>query len=146
MTIREATLADADCLVAMATRFLESTPYGRVFPPAAERLHALVATCLTLGVIFVAEVRDAEVVGMIAVAALEHPFTGDLYADEIAWWVELEHRGGAIGPRLLGAVSSWAQVRGLRFVKLAALAGSDVGAFYERMGYEAVETAYMKTL
>lgn len=129
----------------MATRFLEATPYGRICPVNPARLQAVVETCFALGVIFVAEV-ERQVVGMIALVALNHPFTGTRYADELAWWVEPEYRHTLLGTRLLRWAESWALEQGLAFVKMIAPADSSVGAVYARMGYQAVETAYHKEL
>lgn len=143
MRIREAVLADTDCLVEMATRFLAESPYGRLFPADPARLGLLVGMCLELGVIFVAE-GEAGAVGMIALVALTDPFGGVTYADEIAWWVDPAHRESVIGPRLLARAQNWTRTRGLAFLKMVAPANTEVGRFYERIGFTAIETSYIK--
>lgn len=158
--IRPATAADTPRLVEMATRFLRSTPYGEVVEPDPACLAALIAVVLEHGVIFVAdypmytrvidgdvvEQGDPYLVGFIGLAALPHPLSGELYADEQVWWVEPEHRHGLIGPRLMQAAEAWARQQGCRSVKMVAPHGSSVGEYYSRMGYRPVETAFVKFL
>jgi GNAT superfamily N-acetyltransferase len=148
MTIREATIADLDHLVTMALHFLESTKYGQLFPPDRARLTTLARTCLAQGVIVVAEDRGGDLVGMIAVAAMtSHPWSARAYAEEQAWWIEPAYRSGTLGPRLLNYVHEWARLQGLAFVKMGEpVDAPGVGAFYARLGYRVVETAWVKEL
>lgn len=146
MTIREATVADMDALIAMAMRFIDTSPvYSKLIRPSPAKLAGVVHACLSMGAIFVAEVDDT-VVGMLAVVALEHLFSDDRYVDEIVWWVEPRYRLGTIGPRLLMRGTAWAKEQGVRFIKMVAPAGTDVGEFYERCGYQAIETAYVRVI
>jgi GNAT superfamily N-acetyltransferase len=142
MIIREFTPADTPRVVAMALRFIEETSY-KAFPSTPERLEALIDQVMQLGTIIVAEVQG-EVVGMLALVAVPHPWTLEEYVDEIAWWVEPEYRSGTAGPRLIVAAEEWTTRKGLTSLKMVAPAGSRVGTFYERRGYVAVETAYLK--
>lgn len=165
MTIRLATEDDKPRLIEMATRFLLESQYGELFDNAATPLSIgeLVTNTLALGAIFLAEIdprgedlprwheRDTckicavkLVVGMLAIVALPHPLTGVPIAEEIAWWVEPEHRNSTIGPKLLRSAEQWATTNGANVVKMVAPAGSTVGEFYERLGYRPVETAYIK--
>lgn len=162
MILREATEADTPRVVEMAARFLLDSQYGELFDnattPAA--IGAMVKQCLHFGTIIVAELEAddprwvqgvertpaAALVGMLAILCVPHPFTGRKYADELAWWVEPRHRGGIIGPKMLWAAEDWATRNGANMVKMVAPAGSAVGAFYERSGYKAVESAYIKTI
>jgi len=146
VTIREATLLDTEVLIAMTHRFLASSSYGFWLGKAEdERLVRLVLTVFELGTILVAD-DGGDVVGMIALAAVEHPVTGRRFAEELAWWVEPEQRRGTTGPRLLRAAEEWCRKMELSVVKMVAPAGSDVGRFYRRMGYTEVETAWQKGL
>lgn len=146
MTIRAATLDDVPRLHVLTAHFLASTPYGALLrAPSEVRLFELVETILELGVILVAEI-DEQIEGMIALAALKHPISGDLYGDELVWWVEPAHRGATIGPLLLDMAEAWARSKGCVLLKMVAPSGSPIGDFYQRMGYQAVETAYQRTL
>lgn len=158
MTIREATLADVDRLVVMAGRFLDETPYGTLLTRSDAAIAELVRLVLTLGVGLVAEARvtgtflkvdpgvESALVGMLGVVAVPHPLSGDLYADEIVWWVEPEFRHGSIGPRLLAAAEDWATRRGLPLLKMVAPHDSAVGTFLAHRGYAPVESAWVKRL
>jgi GNAT superfamily N-acetyltransferase len=141
--IREATDADTDRLVEMAVAFIAESRYAEVIATNPGKLAALVARLLSIGTVIVAAV-GAELVGMIAIARVESLFGGRDYADEVAWWVEPEHRHGRIGPRLLFAAEAWAVAQDLGSIRMVAPSGSDVGAFYERNGYEAIETTYLR--
>lgn len=155
-TIREATPADKFRLVEMASRFLLESQYGEMFENRAtpEKIGALVDQVLQIGAVFVAEVplthteEDRfELVGMLAIVVVPNLFTGYPVAEEIAWWVEPEHRGkGTIGPKLLRSAEAWATSRGANMVKMVAPAGSAVGFFYERMGYRLAESAFIKSV
>jgi GNAT superfamily N-acetyltransferase len=82
----------------------------------------------------------------IAVVELPNLITGDLYAEEVAWWVEPNRRGLRLGPQLIAVAEEWATTRGLRSIKMVAPIPSQVGRYYERRGYVALETAYLKVL
>jgi len=170
--IREATAADTPRLVAMAERFLASSEYGVWMPSTAEQIAAVVATVMQVGVFYVAEVDsgarvpgicisiDGEawhapggcdvcrpvIVGMLALIEAEHPMSEETYCEEIAWWVEPEHRSGTAGPRLHAAGEAWARARGIRIMRMLSPAGSDLGVYYRRLGYVEVETAWLKRL
>ena len=145
----------------MATRFLIESQYGALFDeqatPAAIR--ELIAHVMKLGTIFVAEFDERDprwvqgveqpgdrVVGMLAIVLIPHPLSGQIIAEEIAWWVEPEARGWMIGPHMLRAAEVWATRKGANMVKMVAPAGSTIGTFYERDGYRAIETAFINTL
>jgi GNAT superfamily N-acetyltransferase len=147
VTVREATVEDTPVLVAMAVRFLRESLYGDLFQPNPARLGLLVGMCLQGGVIFVAETAHEGPVGMVALVALEEPFSGTRYADEVAWWVEPAHRESLVGPRLLMEARNWTRAQSLAFLKMVAPADKPrVGAFYSRLGFQAVETAYIERI
>lgn len=144
MIIREATLEDVPAAARMGVHFLAGTRY-RVFASSEAALSALIHLVLEHGVGFVAEV-DGTLVGMLGLLVGPHPLTGERYADEVCWWTEPGARGLGAGPRLLKAAEEWSLHAELDMIKMVAPEGTDVGRFYLRHGYEAVETAYMKRL
>lgn len=158
MTIRPATMADAARVKELVEHFMSQTSYGRILGLARPGvLETLIEEVIEgVGVILLAEepevrageaiISQALVVGMIALAALPHPVTGEAFVDELAWWVEPAWRGSSIGPRLLRAAEEWTVQKGLHMLKMVAPAGTDVGAFYRRSGYMEVETAWVKVL
>jgi GNAT superfamily N-acetyltransferase len=150
VVIREATLDDLPRLLELAERFHASTIYASLVPWAPAAVEALMVAVIAqqnsiIGVVFVAEL-DGRIEGMLGLVALPHPMSGQLCAEELAWWVEPEHRKGTIGPRLLVTGIDWCRQKMARVLKLVAPAGSTVGTFYRRWGAVEVETAYLMDL
>lgn len=169
--IREATADDVEAIVTMGLRFLLSPAYRHICTPEPVALVNVVNILLERGVIFVADLAAVvpgvcvdidgqrwhpaggcaackpNLVGMICILVAGHPFTGQLYGDEVAWWVEPEYRTGRIGYNLLRTAEDWSRQNGLSVLKMVAPAGSpEVGTFYERVGFTLVESAYQKQL
>lgn len=143
--IRTARADDKPRLIEMAARFLISSRYGEWLPSTPAQIAGLIEQIEQLGVILTAE-EDSTIIGMLALVAVTHPMTGQRYAEEIAWWVEPEYRGGLIGPRLHRAGEQWARDLGLHMIRMLSPVGSDLGVYYARRGYVEVETSWMKTL
>lgn len=117
---------------------------GWTFPFIAARAEALfkhhvsapTACCLVLG---------EQPQGLLMAAAFDHPFGAGKIAKETVWFIAPEARGlGAL--RMLDAYEAWAREQGCDLVGMASLATNDVSRLYERRGYQAVETHFMKTL
>ncbi len=164
--IREATSADKPRLIEMSTRFIASAPLYRDLFNAADpqRVEALVDQVLELGVVFVCERVTLMSPGQMLAGTANHPSIGErsrlvgmlglvgplphllmgTYAEEVGWWVEPEHRNGTIGPRLMHHMECWCRQNRVYMVKMLAPVDTDVGAFYEKCGYRAVETAWVK--
>jgi GNAT superfamily N-acetyltransferase len=89
-----------------------------------------------------------EIVGFIAAVVGVDPFSGQEYADEVAWFVAPDHRHGTAGVRLVEALESWARDKRLGFAKMVAPgeAGSRVAGFLTRRGYHVIETSMIKRL
>ena len=150
MTIREATLDDLPRLLELAEHFHASTIYASLVPWAPAAVEALMVQVITqqngiVGVVLVATV-DNSIEGMLGLVVLPHPMSGQLCAEELAWWVEPEHRQGTIGPRLLVTGIDWCRQKGAVVLKLVSPSGSTVGTFYKRWGAVEVETAYLMDL
>jgi predicted N-acetyltransferase YhbS len=147
--IRKATPADIPRIVEMVGHFMAAkvgdTVYGHVLTFKPKAVADLAARVIEHGLILLAEVDD-QVVGMIAGVPLEELIANTPMFDEMVWWVEPDYRKGSVGPRLLRAVEHWARQKGLRLVKMVAPAGSGVGDYYARHGYEPVESSYIKRL
>ena len=148
MILRAATDADRDQVVDLALRFHAATPYTQLLTVDRERVEAIFVVCLEHGIVLVAEAEHTaeggELVAFIALAAIEHSLSGDRYAEELGWWVEPHYRAGTIGPRLLAMAEAWARADGCVFLKMVAPIGTTVGQFYDRHGYQPIETAWMK--
>lgn len=152
ITIREATLDDVDAIVEMSILFMSSTAYGAIIGTADPRaLARTIATVMEHGVILLAELERSDsdgrdVIGMLAVYIAIHPFTGAAYGDELAWWVNPEHRHGRAGYYLLRTAEEWARQNKLSVLKMVAPAGSRVGDFYTRLEYTFIESVYQLKL
>jgi GNAT superfamily N-acetyltransferase len=152
--IREATAADRFRIIEMTTRFILESQYHHWLSGATpERIGAYVDAVLESGVIFVYELgnynapeQGVKILGMLALLPFEHPLTGQRVAEEFAWWVDPEHRRGLAGPRLLAHMERWCVQNRLHMVKMVAPDGSSVGDFYNRSGYQALETHWIKVL
>jgi GNAT superfamily N-acetyltransferase len=146
LTIRPATSADVPDILAMAHAFVASTEYAAHIALSAEHLTTL-AERLIEGVdgdVLVAEDGAGRVIGMLALQAFTHPMSGQRIATEFVWWVDPAHRGTA-GVRLLRAAEQWAKDAGAAALQMVA-PNAHVAAFYEKVGYSAVETSYMRPL
>jgi GNAT superfamily N-acetyltransferase len=117
---------------------------GWTFPFVAARAEALFkhhvsapnACCLVMG---------DQPQGILMASAFDHPFGAGKVAKETVWYIAPEARGrGAI--RMLDAYEAWAQAQGCNLAGMASLTTNDVSRIYERRGYAAVETHFLKTL
>lgn len=142
--IREATVEDIDGLVDLGQRFMVESGYARhlAVNPHAQAALAKMLIDAPNGKVLVDE-RDGEIVGMIGCIATLHPHSGDAVMSELFWYVSPKHRGAGI--KLLGKAEQWG--RDNRISKSLVVAPNDeVCALYERLGYEKLETQYIKAL
>lgn len=144
MTIRRATAADYDAMAEMGQHFLNATPYGQCVSASAETLASFTRSIggLDTAILLVADTGD-RLVGMVAGWVFPHPFSGQLVASELVWWVEPDARG-SVGVRLLQAFETWAVERGATAIQMIAPEGSSIGTLYERRGYRRVEALYQR--
>jgi GNAT superfamily N-acetyltransferase len=144
--VRECLPADIPRVIEMGTRFLATKPFGPAAPSDPARLEAAVDVCLRTGTILLSEQQlfvETRITGMFCLYAMEHPFTGEPMAEELAWWVEPEHRNGTAGVRLLRSAIEWATTSGVACLRMNAPNGTRVGTILERHGFRPVETAYV---
>lgn len=143
--VRPARRNDVARIVEMAARFVASTGYGVFGGAGGEQLADFARLLLERddATILVAE-QDGALVGFLALLALPHPIFGGVWLDEVAWWVDPEHRRGRIGITLLQAAEAWAVIKNCTVLKLASPAGSSVGRYLARRGYTRVEEVWLK--
>jgi hypothetical protein len=88
--------------------------------------------------------------GAIAFTRYTDPFTGDIVASELWWFVLPEHRKTpSVAVGLLKAYETWARencCKRISMVHLHALQADRIGRLYERVGYKLMESAYVKIL
>jgi GNAT superfamily N-acetyltransferase len=143
--IREATTADVPAIVEMGQRFIAQTTYRQFITANPVQMQTLVEWLIDTptAALFVSASEDGTLTGMIGLAIMPHPITGDLFASELFWWVEPEHRGS--GVRLLVAAEQWAREQRAVFMQMGAPTPA-VGDLYAHRGYVPVETAYQRSL
>jgi GNAT superfamily N-acetyltransferase len=142
--IRDATTDDIPRLMEMGARFVAETVYRErlvIDEDALTRTFRMLITADS-GTLFVSVAGDT-VTGMIGLFVFEHPFTGELAAHELFWWVEPEYRGH--GLKLLKCAEAWAAGAGAKHVHMVA-PSPEVGRLYERLGYGYLEAGYQKAI
>lgn len=142
LEIRPATLADVPRLVAMGRQQIAAT-YGDAVAENPAQLEALATLLVTLPAcaVFVAG-RDGALVGMIGLVAFAHHLSGLPTVGEVMWWMDPAARGAGLA--LLRRGEQWARAQGATVLQMAAPVGSCAGLLYERRGYRAVETTYVR--
>ncbi len=121
-----------------------------IYPAAltfdGEAISALAASLIDgAGVVFVAEQSPSEVIGMIALLVVDHPMSHELVATELVWWMDPDYRGGRAALALLHEAETWAKLQGAKRLQMIA-PSEKVCRFYEKLGFERVEVAYMRNL
>lgn len=134
-------------LAAMGAEFYaEGRLPGRFKPDVFERTwNKLLAA--QIGSIFVLH-HEQQPVGAIGGAVFPDPNDGDPVATEFFWFVTKEHRGTG-GVRLLDTFERWAKGMGARrllMVHLQNLNPDGLRQFYERRGFQHVESHYLKEI
>ncbi|KAA3504355.1 GNAT family N-acetyltransferase [Rhizobium rhizogenes] len=142
MDVRFATAEDRDRVVALLRESHEAAGFTFPFQAAyADRLfqqHMLSPMACVL-------VTGERAQGVLMASAFDHPFGAGRMAKETVWFVTPEARGrGAI--KMLDAYEAWARSVACVSAGMASLATNDVSSLYERRGYSAVETHFMKPL
>ncbi|MEE9984238.1 GNAT family N-acetyltransferase [Agrobacterium pusense] len=142
MEVRFAIAEDRDRVVALLRESHEAAGFTFPFQAAyADRLfqqHML----SPMACVLVAGDRPE---GVLMACAFEHPFGAGRIAKETVWFVTPGARGrGAL--IMLDAYEAWARSVDCVSAGMASLVTNDVSSLYERRGYSAVETHFMKPL
>ena len=144
--IRKADHKDIERVLEMGSRFIRESKYGEMVgmesSAMAQTFDGLLAS--DDGVVLVQDLGGS-IVGMIAMVIYAHPFSGSRTAQEIAWWVDPESRSSGAGVRLLHAAEEWAREHNAVAIQMIA-PDARVGALYQRMGYQSMETAFHRSL
>lgn len=143
--IRFATEADTQALIALGLAFVRESTYAAHVAENPAQIERVIAYLLAQpnATILVAE-RDGVVIGLIGLAIVPQLWSGVLTAGELAYFVHPDHRG-SIGVRLMKAAEAWAGEHGAQAMSMIAPT-EQVGQFYARMGYTALETNYTKRI
>lgn len=146
VSVDEAVAADVPAIVRQALDFNALTPYAAhiVFDPARIAAVAQQLIDSPQGLMLVAK-RDGEVVGMLAAALSVHPFSGEIHATEMAWWMTPSTRGGRAAYRMFRQYFAWARAHAADVIQMVA-PDSPSARFYVRCGFTPVETLYQRRL
>jgi GNAT superfamily N-acetyltransferase len=152
LTVRRATIADLDAVVALRLALLREYPdhpvYGRLRPDAELRAHAIFATQLESDseVVFLAE-RRGEAIGLLrCVETVASPLLEpDRYCYVSSVYVERAWRRKGVLRSLFASAEDWCHKRGLTEMRLHNV-GSRAGAAaaWDALGFEVVEQVRMR--
>ena len=145
--IRRATLDDLQRVVGMFAEFVSSSQYARYV--GNDSAHATkMMTRIIEGAdcaLFVADSSDNGVIGMLGVMAFIQPFSGELVASELFWWLDPKHRGNGVW--LLRRAENWAREYGAkRLSMMAPIDKQRVAEIYSAIGYQEVERVFQRDL
>ena len=151
--IRKATMNDYEALERMSKDFFKSSGYSKAFnvPYDAHDMTDLIMAQITdaARMILISEQGD-QITGMIA--GIVTPWflnTSAVVAQELAWWVVPEARGGRTAFELLAAFRKWAKEKDATILCMSSIAGLDgekVNRLYERAGLTHFETSYAEAV
>ena len=96
--------------------------------------------------IFVLE-ENGVIIGMLACIISEFLFSHKRVANELAWYVDKEHRGGTKALRLIKTYEDWAKSKGANIISMSDLSQlQELGGLYKRLGYHLSESSYSKEI
>ena len=143
--IREATQGDIPQIVKLISRSLVDGPYAGKIKDNPEQTAMLASKIIeSLGKILLCE-EDGKSTGLLAFIVLPHYMSGEMIADELAWYVEPEARIGGAALRLLWEAEKLAHEMGATRIKFSA-PNQEVAHLYSRFGFKPIETVYVKEL
>jgi GNAT superfamily N-acetyltransferase len=144
MKIRVATKYDTPEICRMLRAYRSQTPWARLAQADNEPyIREILAHIFAgLGRIFIAE-RESQVTGMLIAVKNNNIWDPSLRViDELAYWVDPEHRGSRAGYQLIRAYQLWAeelrsqgQIEAYTISKMSQ--GPDLN--YQRLGFEKLE-------
>lgn len=136
--IRVATADDLPRIVELGAKMhAESLRWSRI-PFDAERARASMSAVLAEGVAFLYE-REGIAVGGIAGTITPHWACSASIAQEVAFFIDPECRGGMAASRLICALVAWGRAKGAAWLQAGTSTGLDpemVASLYERLGFE----------
>lgn len=147
--IRKATPDDLDSLEKLAIQFIKESEYQFSYSRKKSREFIWSFLVDKDKVVYVITDLFDTPVGMVAGMLVTPYFSDDLFAQEIVWYIEPDHRGGSNSIRLLKLYEEWAKTNKAKYVQVSnieTLKGSSVSELYKRLGYEKTESAFLKEI
>ena len=144
--VREATEEDRTDILILAKQFVKEAP--EIYSWNSERMERDVDNILTnpnYGVLLL-EYKE-ETVGLLAFTASEMPFTGKVIGFELAWFLEEDHRKGRTALMLVREYERVLKEAGINTAALSDIQGlRSLESLYNKLGYERMETMYIRSL
>jgi GNAT superfamily N-acetyltransferase len=141
--IRKAKLADVSRIVDMGMAFRKKTSYDKFLSENPGCMENVAKQLISNDGLLLSE-HAGEITGMLGFVVYSHFISGERIAGEVFWWVDERHRGKD-GVKLLKEMERCAQSSGAKRIQMIA-PNNRVAEFYERTGYEFVESTYQKSL
>lgn len=150
MYLKLATKEDEGAVLRLCRLFYEDSPFSPKFAYSEEKVRDLLYQSLSLTpspILFLLLVDDSIPVGLLVGYATKTPFSDDLVASELAWYIDPKHRGSRKAIELVYAYEEWARRIGCKHISMSLLTSStDTSKLYDRLGYTKTEISYMKEL
>ena len=137
--IRDGTLRDWPEVDRMARAFRDSAMTWAAYDPKVFRRVYQGLSQDRNGLALVLDLDGAK--GVLLAAALPSPFSGELAAQEIMWWIDPSARGGSDGARMLDAYELWTRDVGAAHAGVTCL-DERVARLFDRRGYQRAEILY----
>lgn len=146
--IRDATHNDVLDTVLAVRQFCKEIPHPAWNKFNTNKVNSLVSQLVGIDQGFVKIVTyDDEVVGALVAVLSEIPINDLVFAQELMFWIDPEHRKGKTAIKLVDEYVDWATKAGCNFIRLSELdnvLGGKAGVLFKRKGFEPTETAYIK--
>ena len=148
--IRDATEQDVLDIVLSVKQFCKEVPHPAWDKFDSNKVNELVSQLCQIDQGFVKIVEnDNEIVGSLIAVISSVPINSLVFAQELMFWLDPEHRNGKTSMKLIDSYVEWSQKMGCNFIRLSELdniLGSKAGALFKRKGFIPVETAYVKEI
>ena len=147
-TIRDATQEDVLDTVLAVKQFCKEIPHPAWKKFNTNKVNSLVSQLIEIEQGFVKIVtHDDEVVGALIAVMSDIPINDLIFAQELMFWIDPEHRTGRTAFKLVDEYVEWSTNAGCNFIRLSELdnvLGGRAGVLFKRKGFEPTETAYIR--
>ena len=147
-TIRDATQEDVLDTVLAVKQFCKEIPHPAWKKFNTNKVNSLVSQLIEIEQGFVKIVtHDDEVVGALIAVMSDIPINDLIFAQELMFWIDPEHRTGRTAIKLVDEYIEWSTKSGCNFIRLSELdsvLGGRAGVLFKRKGFEPTETAYIR--
>lgn len=149
MLVERATAADLEVIYSLGYRFYKLTPF---YSAGIEYDWDTVSTCINLcmdkGVALVArDHEDGPITGLCLIFVVPFPMNAHYtIASEWVFWVDEQYRKEGVGEALLTEAERLLTDAGVKLFNMVSLGHKGSERLYERLGFKATETTYMKDL